>query len=137
MAFNNPEFARLDKKWSRFRDDIREYRDGSAYSALWVETWPLLYKTWQENDRVVDKDVARLLSTLGNLFQCFDDGDGNTIGPQYAEVANAFHCCFLDSLLFHDDLSFTEDGKLIVPGWDDEDWVIDPTTFELPDEIPE
>jgi hypothetical protein len=102
-----------------------------------VKTWPLLYKAWKESDDVVNKDVARLLCTMGNLFNaCFDE-DGNCISHYYIEVLSAFHDCFLDALIYHDDLHIDDDRNLVFNGWEvDYPWIVNPSTFKLPDEIP-
>ena len=133
-VFKNQLFKELDRKWSKYRDGVMRYSK-QVYSSLMVETWPLLYKSWKENDDVVNKDSARLLCTLGNIFLGCSDDDGNCIGPHYLEVLDCFHSCLLDALIYHDTLSFDDKGNIVVPGWAD-DWIVNPSTFELPEEIP-
>ena len=134
VGFKNKQFVNLDEKWSDYRDSIRDCPK-KVYESLMKQTWPLLYKAWQENEDSVDKDVARLLCTLGNLFNSCIDDEGNCLGPDYIEVLSCFHSCLLDALVYHDSLSIDENGNIVFPGWED-DWVVDPSTFELPDEIP-
>lgn len=129
--FKNEKLAALDKHWSRFRDEINEYDTVEMYQSLMVKTWPFLIEAWNKSEDVVDKDIARLLCTLGNLFNGNYDSDGNCIGPDWVEVASDFHDSLLDSLLYHDDLVIDEDGNLVVEGCFG-DYVVDPTTFELP-----
>lgn len=134
IGFKKEQFELLDNKWSKYRDNVKHYSK-SVYESLMKETWPLLYKAWKENDDVVDKEVARLICTLGNLFSsCFDD-DGNCIGPEYIEVLSCFHSCLLDALVYYDSLSIDDEGNIVFPGWF-EDWIVNPETFELPNSIP-
>ena len=127
--FKNKKLADLYERWSEFKDQINEYDTADAYQSLMVKTWPLLIEAWNKNEDVVDKDIVRLLSLLGNAFTGISDS--YSIAPDWAEVTADFHVSLLNSLLFHDDTMIDEEGNLVVDGFLG-GYVVDPTTFELP-----
>ena len=136
MSFANREFEELDEKWSAYRGRIFEVEDNAEYQALLAETWPLLYEAWMKDGETVSKDAARLLCTMGNLFGRVFDDDGNCLAAECIEVASEFHCDFLNALIYHDTLKIDGEGRRVIPTGEKSVWVVDPETFELPEEWP-
>ena len=134
--YKDNEIEQLDTDWFNFREyELYYAKDNDTYQALMVRTFPILYKKWKENEKVVDKDIAQLVCTIGNLFDRVFDDDGNCMTCEACEVAAFFHHDFLIALMYDESLTVNEDGTITVPG-DGVTWTVDPKTFELPDDIP-
>ncbi len=134
--FNNKKFAILDEKWSGYRDQIMEERfdqdDTETYKVLMIETFPIIYEAWNKDVKTVDKDVARLLTTLGNLFNPLYDDDYNFLGSNDLEKYALFHGAFLDALVY-ERLKFDDDGNIVIKT-DYSLYVVNPKTFDVEDD---
>lgn len=131
--FNDKKCAALDKKWSEYRDRIMEERydqdDTETYKELMIDTFPIIYEAWNKDVKTVDKDAARLLTTLGNLFNPLYDDEYNFLGSDDLETYALFHGAFLDALIY-ERLSFDDDGNIVVET-DDTEYIVNPKTFDV------
>lgn len=128
-VFHSKEIEKLDSEWEDFRGNTRP-GEKERYRELMVRTFPVLYKFWNENDRYVDKDIARLLCTMSHAFDDFYDLELEWQGTWGSEIIAMFHKDFMDSILVYDSLT-VENGVLLLPD-SIKKWKIKTETFELP-----
>lgn len=129
----NGEIMQLEEDWADFRDSSVSAKTTNVYQKLMIRTFPLLVEKWFENDKTVDKSIVPLICTLANVFEDPFDEKGNCVTNGSYKTRSFFHLDFMFSLL-NDALIINEDGTIAIhahPG----QWIIDPKTFELPNEI--
>ena len=129
--FNDERFAELDKKWSIYRDRLVENPYGQkceTYQKLMLETFPVLYEAWNKDKTTVCKDAAKLLTTMGNLFESCYDEDGNFMGASEIEDISMFHSVFLQSFIYFEEDIFDKNGNIVLNGGEFE---VDINTFVI------
>ena len=120
------ELKRLEEEWSHFRDFERDKKDAlKRYQALMVKTWPFFVEGWIKQGDLVDKDLARLLCTMGGVFDVLFDECGNFLGNEELEDSASTHYLFIDCLFYYDDYEIKE-GKIYF-----DEFVVDPLLFEF------
>lgn len=129
--FNDRILGKIDNKWTKFREKVTETQETTGYSKLMVETFPVLYKTWNESKDVVSKDVAALVATMSQLFQSFDE-DGNEYVDD--ELVSMFHRDFLQALIYDRMKLFNDDGMIEFEVYGMNHWIVNPKTFEIIDD---
>lgn len=132
------KIRKLDNKWTAFRNALIEDSPDATletYEKLMVETFPIVYKAWTDDNRTIDKDIAKLTTTLQQLFWGTFDEEWNFLRDPDLEIAWSFHFNLMDGLLWGCPLEIDEDGTIVIEN-DHYRWVIDPKTFKLPDEEP-
>lgn len=136
--FYDEKIHKLDQKWSAFRNALVEDdpdADVETYEKLMVKTFPIIYKAWTDNNRMIDKDIAKLTTTLQQLFWGTFDEEWNFLRDPDLEIAWEFHFALMDGILWECPLEVDEKGIIVIEN-DTHRWVVDSKTFELPEEEP-
>ena len=129
--FKDRVLGKLDDKWTKFREKVTETQETTGYSKLMVETFPVLYKAWNESKDVVSKDVAALVATMSQLFQSFDEDWNEYVDD---ELVSMFHRDFLQAFIYDRKELLNDDGMIEFEVDEMNHWIVDSKTFEITDD---
>ena len=129
--FNDEKFKVIDTKWDKYHANVIETGETAGYSKLMVETFPVIYKYWNDDKEVVNKDVAAVIATMSMVFRVFDE-DWNEFVDD--ENISDFHRDFLQALVYDRVNLLNSEGMIEIDSSIYDKWIVDPKTFEITDD---